>query len=100
MHLIDAMQLGQLTGLMFRRRKWHLAEYNRIVATADRLPSEQAAVACRAHLTAIYEIEALLKREEPNWGSERAITESYLEDAEPAPAESAGVGESILQETV
>ena len=98
--ILDVLQLGALTGLMFRRRKAHLAEYNRIVATADQLPSEQAAVACRSHIVAIAELEALLRREEWDWGGEREITETYLEDAEPAPAQPAGVGEPIVQETV
>lgn len=68
-----------MLGLLLRRRKWHLAEYNRIVATWDQLPSELAQVAVAQHRSAIAELDAFGAGLEPDWGSEEEETRKYLE---------------------
>ena len=74
---------GEHIGLLVRRRKWHVAEYNRIIASRDQLPSELAREALTQHKAAIGEIDALLDKQEPAWGPEREITEHYAEFQHP-----------------
>lgn len=72
------LQGGAFVGLLARRRKWHQAEYNRILASRDLLPSEQAREALAQHRACIWEIDAIMAKEEPAWGPEREITEKFL----------------------
>ena len=72
------VSIAQLVGLLFRHRKWHACEHNRI-ASRSGLQSEAALEALAQHRGAFMAIEALLRRDEPDWGPEREITESFLE---------------------
>ena len=51
------VSIAQLVGLLFRHRKWHCAEYNRI-ASGDQLQSELAPEALAQHYGAFMAIEA------------------------------------------
>lgn len=71
-----AMALAQ------RRLKWHTAEHNRIKASWASFDEEAQVLASKAlaqHRVAAMECEAILREEEPNWGTERSVTERYLE---------------------
>ena len=73
----ERMSLALLVGLLFRRKKWHAAEYNRIVATQDGgTPAVRDAMVL--HQGAMAEIDALMARQEADWGGERDITETFL----------------------
>lgn len=73
------LQSGAFAGLLHRRRKWHKAEYNRILASRDQLPSELAREALAQHRACILEIDAIMAKDEPVWGPEREITEKFLD---------------------
>jgi hypothetical protein len=91
------LDLGHLKGLIYRRLKWHRAEYNRILASWDRLPRETAQEAAGHHAGAIMELRALCDMREPDWGTEREITERYLYWNASNPSQEA-VQERIAQE--
>jgi len=73
---------------MKRRRRWHVAEYNRIKASLDLFTGpdmeRMASEALLMHKTALIELYALSGLEEPDWGGERDITEQFLEWEEDA----------------
>ena len=72
-----------IVGLMQRRRRWHVAEYNRIKASLDLFDGpdmeRKASEAMLMHKTALIELSALGNLTEPDWGDEREITEKFLE---------------------
>ena len=90
-HVLLAPQ-ARAMALTQRRLKWHVAEHNRIKASWASFDEEAQALALKAmaqHRAASMECEALLREEEPNWGSERETTERYLE---PTPEEAIPLG--------
>lgn len=84
-------RMSAAVGLLHRRRKWHLAEHNRILASLDRLHSEAARLALESHRAAIAEIDAIGNWREPEWGPEEEETRKYLEHS---PAETVQEQES------
>ena len=72
---------GMVLGLIFRRRKWRVAEHNRILASWDSIPESRRRDALDGllqHKAAVVELEALIAGAEPVWGNERGITEQFL----------------------
>lgn len=79
----QAMTVGSVFGLMYKRLKWRIAEHNRILACREQLIQKgltrQAEKAIEQHRGAIDELARMLKAEYPDWGGERDITEPYAE---------------------